>query len=242
MTIKKLLIICISVLLFMGVSIAVLFQTIPQSKTFPHTDAILLHCYWLSQKDNGPVRLSLRSELEARAAFLLYKNHKADYFVITGGPIWGDNYPSIGKVMQQELIRLGVPEKNIILKESAMDTYEEVTVFLQIAKEHHFLTLSDLAAYQHLLIIPQLFTVQRGSAIYFSVEEVLKTFGQTQDKQAIENLSHSLYSIGFGLYELLVKGILVFDPKYQLLTHHARATRNHKAPYGAVLFLPIDTY
>lgn len=241
--IKKLLIISITLLFFFGIGLIIfLFQTIPQAKTFPRTDALLLHSYWLSQKGNGPVTLSLRSELEVKAAYLLYKKHKVTYLVITDASIWGKNYPTIGKVMQQELIRFGVPPDKIILKETAMDTYEEVTVFLQIARQHHFTSLSDLAAYEHLLVIPQLFKVQENSPLYFSVEQVIHTFGDASDKQTIQELSHSIYTIGFGLYELAVRATLVFDPRYHLLTQHAHATRNHKSPYGSILFFPVDKY
>lgn len=240
---KRLLLLCLAALIILSSFLAILlFHTIPQTNSFPHTQALLLHGYWLSQKGNGPVTLSLRSELEVKAAYLLYKNRKADYLFVPAGSIWGKNYPSLGQVMADRLAQLGVPKDKIILQPTAMDTYEEVTSFLQAAPKHNWRTLGDLAALEHDLVIPQLFSVQHASATYFTVEQVIIKFSNATDHQTIHDLSSSIYTVGFGLYELAVRGILIVDPRYQLLTQHARATRNHKTTYGGIFFLPIDHY
>ena len=144
--------------------------------------------------------------------------------------------------MTGRLEELGVPKEKIILDPTAMDTYEEITVGLEIAKQHRFQTIGDLAASQHIPVIRQLFKVQNASATYLSYEDVIKIYGSREDKQSVHDLSHSLYSLGFGLYEMAVRAILFVDPRYQLLTQHAKATRNHKGPYGGVPFLPVDKY
>ena len=219
-----------------------LFQKTPQTTHISHTNALLLHGYWLSQKDNGPVSLSLRSEMEVKAAYLLYKNNKTEYLVITAGPIWGNTYPPLGVIMTQRLMQLGVPTSKIILIPTAMDTYEEIHVFLTTARQHHWQSLGDLAAFRHDLTIPQLFATQHASAIYLSVEQVLTQMGDRSDQKMVQNIAHSIYDLGFGLYEFCVRVILFVDPRYQLLGNHARSTRTHKASYGGIFFIPIDKY
>lgn len=242
MPIKKLLRISFAFfILFLGLVIF-LFQSIPQTKSFPHVQALLIHGYWLSQKGNGPVTLSRRSELEVKAAYLLYKNKKADYLFVPAGPIWGNKYPSLGEVMAKRLVTLGVPQDKIILQPTAMDTYEEIEIFLDVAKQNHWETLGDLASYRHDLTIPTLFRNQHAEADFLTFEQVLNSLGTSEDKQVVKSLTHSIYDFGFGLYELSVRAILFADPRYQLLGSHARATRNHKTSYGGIFFIPIDTY
>lgn len=221
---------------------ASLSQRTPQSKSIPSVDALLLHGYWLSQKDSGPVTLSLRGELEVKAAYLLYQHNKTEYVIVPAGPIWGSKYPSLGEFMAQRLMQLGIPSNKIILDPTAMDTYEEVSVGVKNAQQHHFGSLGDLAASQHIPVIKQLFKVQHASADFFSYEDVINTYGSLEDKQAIKMLTASLYSLGFDIYELAVRIVLLIDPHYRLLTNHAYATRTHKGPYGGVPLLPIDKY
>lgn len=233
---------CIALFLFLLGTIAIIAFT-PQVKKITHRyDAVVIHGYWLSQKDNGPVGLSFRSMLAVKAAAYLYRNDVTNIFVVPAGPVWGSTYPSIGKVMSSELQKIGVPAKNIIVADSGMDTNQEVAIFLSLAKEHHWQSLGDLAAAQHSSVIQALYQNRQTSVDLLSYEDIIRQYGTPDEKKILASFSHSFYEYDFTLYEQLVKTAMLFDPKYVLLGKIAQESRVKKSSNGGVYFLPTDIF
>lgn len=207
-----------------------------------HADAVLVHGYWLSQiGDTGQVDLSLRSELAVRAASTLFKSGQVDYIVVTAGPIWGLRYESLGKRMSDELQIYGVPQDKIILQDTAIDTNDEITTFLQIAKQYNWTTLEDLAFTKQDLIIPTLYKNNGTQVSYLSVEKTLLADGVDEDTKAVNSLNQSWYEFNFAIYEDLIKTMMLVDRQYTFLHNQAVSQRIKKSGYG-LPFLPVDKY
>lgn len=215
---------------------------IEKIQTLAPKDAVLVHSYWFSQKGNGPVTLSLRSKLAIDAAAILYRNGKVKYIVITAGPIWGKAYPSLGKKMAEALYAQGIPKEHIILKEDAMDTYEEIAEFLQIAHQHKWKMLADIAAAPHDITIPTLYATLKGKATYLTLENIIQAEGTPEEKDAVQLLISSWYENTLSLYERVIRLTLFIDPHYHLLGIQAKNTRNKKTTYGGIPFFPVDKY
>ncbi len=241
---KKYVVIASSLLfLIVGFFTYLLLRNYSNQSTIPSSsEALLLHGYWLSQKGDGPLKLSLRSQLEIQAAAVIYKQYPNLYLVINAGPIWGSHYLSLGTVMKKEIIQLGVPEEKIIFQDNAMDTYDEIVSFLSLAKKYNWTQLVDLAASQHDTSIPTLYTNLNAQATYVTAESILRTYGTQSQKNTVNQLTFSQYEVGLSLYEDFVRIALIVDPNYQLLGAHARSTRNRKTPYGGIPFIPVDKY
>lgn len=240
--IKKIVLGLVCIFFVLIISLTIPFANTPTQSvhTLTHADAILVHGYWFSQKENGPIVLSIRSQLAIKAASIVYFQGKTSYIVLDAGPIWGNAYPTLGKEMEKQLEAQGVPQNNIIVRDIAMDTYEEVAEFLQLAKQYHWKALGDIAALQQDISIPTLYKNQNSQATYMTIENIITTQGTGEDKKLLASLWP--YEPGFRLYENIVRVTLFFDPQYQLLGHFAKSIRAKKAPYGSIPFLPIDSY
>ena len=205
-------------------------------------DGILIHAYWFSQNSDSSIGLSSRGNLVTAAAAQLIINNVCNYIVLAGGHIWGPQFPSLAMVMQQELVeKFHIPKDRIIVEDSAMDTNDEIDIFLEIAKKFKWNRIGSLASTKHFMTIPKIYSYKHQHAVFLSTENVLGKFGTLEQKRELSRLGNSLYELNYFLYQLIIKIIFFFDPSYTFLHHYAKKSRDKKQSYG-LPFLPADRY
>lgn len=195
-------------------------------------DAIFVHGYWLSQKGNEDTTLSLRSTLVTQAAAKIFQQqNKYPFIVLAAGHIWGESYPSVGALMQQQLILSGIPKEKIILQDTAINTKDEIDILLQLRQQQGWQQILDIAFQKHLWTIPLLFGKEKQRVQFISVEKVL---GRIHIPFILE--------WNYLLYQLTVRLVLFFDPTYTFLGKKSHADRRKKSGFGLLSFLPADKY
>lgn len=207
-----------------------------------YPDAILIHAYWLST-GNGRITVSFRGKLALQAAALLFEEYNKPYLIITGGEIWGPSYPSLAKIMAEELREIyGIPKNKIIVRDTAYDTNDEINIFLQLAHKYGWKTLTSLACKKHFWTIPLLYKNRMTKPNFIAIEDVLIKRGDILTRQQVKKFHWSKYELNYALYQLAIRLVLFFDPEYKKLGKKARQSRLKKHPYGLLPFLPIDIY
>ena len=204
-------------------------------------DAALVHLYWLSQRDGGVVKPSLRTRLADRTAYLLYKNGVVGNLVLAAGHMWGPNYPSIAEVAREDLLRYGVPEEAIHVRSTAISTLDETRVLLDVAQTNGWTKLGDVAFRTHMHAIKH---VNKGHDIDpLIVEDVLNDYDDEQVIRLSRKMSRSVYELGFWLYEMQVLlALRKVGGDYERLTEMGRSRRVEKRHNTILLPVPMDKY
>lgn len=206
-------------------------------------DALLVHGYWLSQKGENPVEISLRSKLAVYATYLLYRNKQVKNIFLPAGHIWGKNFPSIAQLMEEELVKkYDVPKDNIIVSDEGLNTRSEITAFLKIAENKDWKSLGDLSFEAHHLTIPIHYQRLKKKAKFINVEDVIAQEGDSKNQKVLKWLKNSRFEFNFRLYQTLVKVVQFFDPDYKLLGGIADKTRDKKSHNSPLSFMAIDVY
>lgn len=203
-------------------------------------DAILIHCYWLSE--NSKFNLGLRTRLANKAAALFYDHGRGTKnIVLAGGYLWGQDYPSIAELMAKELQeKYHIPKHAIIIKKDAYSTGGEVETFLNLAQERGWTRLLDIAFDKHLWTIPGVYKKIGENVQFRSVEEILEKQNDPHLESILKKLGRSKYEIDFMLYEAGVwfaMHLPNFD--YEKL-EEIRKTRSTKKNKDFVV--PLDIY
>ncbi len=207
-------------------------------------DAILVHVYWLSNID-GDVKLSTRSNLVAASAASLYLQGKVKNIVITGGKIWGKEYPSVARLMANELTNtFTIPQEHIFIKDIALNTSQEIDEFLKIAEKMNWQSLLDLASKKHFWTISKLYMNKgvKDKVEFVNMEDVLLKGNNDELIKRVKKLMYSKYEFNYILYELVIRLVLFIDPQYTLLGKIAGKERIKKTFAGLLPFLPMDEY
>lgn len=213
-------------------------------------DAVLIHAYWLSQKgDKGEVKLSLRSHLAVLASSLFYhKGQGARVVVFTAGRIWGPNYPSLSALMAQELHeQYKVPSSHIVTSEEAINTKEEIDVFLKLAKENKWQNLADIAYESHFWTIPHFYEKRNQTFERLPIEDLILGLGSLEEQREIRSFANSFYERNYRLYQTVVSVLMSLDSDYRWLlgrlSHNYRAHKGGTSPFNFFTrFLPLDKY
>ena len=208
-------------------------------------DAALVRLYWLSQRDGGIVKPSLRTRLADRTAYLLYKNGIVGNLVLAAGHMWGPNYPSFAEVAREDLLRYGVPEEAIHVRPIATSTLDETNVLLDLGYKNNWTRLGDIAFRTHMHTINH---VNRGHDITpLIIEDVLKD-DDSRVVNLVEKFSNSRYELGFWFYEMqVVAALKMAGGDYKRLTKLGRSRRVIKRhntlfiPFPQI-GLPMDKY
>lgn len=220
-------------------------------------DAALIHAFWLSQKDKGSVKLSLRFNLNLRAAALCVD--EIEFFVLNAAHVWGYDYLSFAEYGAEVLKRkYHVPKERIIVKDNAFTTQEEIDVFLKEAKEREWKKLCDIAPrVQQFWGIPYHYAKQglrtkKNYGAVLSPDAVMlkstESIIQKKDKEKVRNLvgrlGRSKYELGFLTYEAIKRVVNVVDKDNGFLAEKARGYRYQKGPMCPKPFfwLPTDKY
>ncbi|MCL4416032.1 MAG: hypothetical protein M1365_04950 [Actinobacteria bacterium] len=203
-----------------------------RSKTVSETpDAILTHGYWLSDRKPGSgfgTGLSLRSRLAVRATALGYKSYQNGFdqekdkkpkVFLAAGEIWGENEPSVGELMKDELInKFHVPEGNIIVRDEAVGTSGEIDLFLEEAKKQGWTNVVDIAAKRHGWSLPIIWrrslkkvsTKEEINVTRKSAEEIIKEKDTNRwAKKLVDKFSHSKYERRYKFYQAVSIGVLL---------------------------------
>ena len=205
-------------------------------------DAILIHAYWLSEENNHTT-ISFRGKLALQAVTTAYEHYHQPYLVLAGGQIWGPSYPPLAKAMAEELREIyGIPKKRIIVRDEAYDTNDEINIFLQLAHKYSWKHIASLACQKHFWTIPVLYKNKKIQPTYFAIEDVLLKNGSMLTCQQVKAFHRSKYELYYALYQLTIRLVLLFDPKYKRLGKRARQSRLKKHQYGLLPFLPVDRY
>ncbi len=204
-------------------------------------DAVLVHCYWPSEKNR--FNLGLRTRLADRAAALVYDGGKGvKNIVLTGGHIWGSEYPSSAQLMGKELEeKYRIPKEAIIIRGDAQSTLGEVETFMELAREKGWTRLLDIASGKHLWTIPGILKKYGENVVWRSNEEILKDKDQNPHiKKLLKKLGRSKYELSFMIYEVGV-WIAMHLPhfNYERLEARNRAKRTGK---GKDFIFPGDVY
>lgn len=191
-------------------------------------DAILVHGYWLSQKgESETVKLSLRSQLNVEAAAILVKTTR--FLVLTVGHVWGEKYPPVASLMAEELVfKHHLPKNKIITVNQAVNTHEEIEIFLDLAKRHKWKNLASLASYAHFWTIPRIYDNKQISFTPLITEEIIPSSKDQRLINQVNLLQKSRYEFNYRLYQTAVWLALFFDPAYRVLGKLTRQSRNHK--------------
>lgn len=140
-------------------------------------DAVLAHVYMFDYNAERP-RSSIRGRMQVSALSHLYAAGLVDKIFIAGGKVWGQDYPSLAGLMAGELVRKSVDPRDIILRPEALETGQEVDLFLEEARRRGWDSLGGIANKTHLRRIDKIYK-RRGQQIeYVSAEEVLGNISQ----------------------------------------------------------------
>src|SRR3989344_3001327 len=115
-------------------------------------DGALAHVYMYKYNSEKP-RSSLRGHIQVLALSDLYRRGRVAKIFIAGGPVWGDEYPSLAEVMARELVRKSVNPDDIVINPQGMDTPQEVDLFLEEAERQGWGKLADVANRNHQSVI-----------------------------------------------------------------------------------------
>ncbi len=205
-------------------------------------DAVLVHCYWLSE--NGTTQLGLRSRLADRAAALFYDHGKgAKKIVLAGGHLWGKEYASAAELMAKELEeKYHVPKSAIIIPEQeAYSTGGEVEIFTQLANEKEWTNLLDIAAQKHLWTIPGIYKKIGADVKFKSDEEILREKDSNPHvKRLLKRLGRSRYEFSLMLHEVGIwTAMHLLNLDYATLENRNKSKRTAKSKDS---LLPGDVY
>lgn len=203
----------------------------------PRFDAVLVHAYWLS---DGSYGLSLRSRLAVRAAARLYDEGRGvGKIVLTAGRIWGEDYPSLGQLMKEELMeKYAVPSSRILVLPEAKGTSHEIDLFLEQARTHGWTNLVDISAAKHKWSIPETYRRKGQEAAQESYEDILKRTEDNPHMQKLLSRLHihrSRYEASYAVYQGLT--FLLLHLNMEKLKQTAEKVRVEKGQY--VLPLPV---
>lgn len=204
-------------------------------------DAVLVHCYWPSEGNKS--HLGLRTRLADRAAALVYDRGKGTrHIVLTGGHLWGPEYPSNAELMAKELEeKYHVPKEAIIIRGYAQSTFGEVETFMELARERGWTRLLSIAAEKHLWTVPGVFKKYGENVVFRSDEEIIKRKDPNPHiKHLLRRLGRSKYELNLMIYEG-TKWIAMHLPSFDYATFEKR-NREKRARKGHIFLLPTDVY
>jgi len=111
-------------------------------------DSVLVHVYSQPNHD-GEIKLDIRGHMQVLAAVMLYKSGETKNFFIAGGNIFGENKPSASGVYRRELVKRGVPEKQVHIRPEAAETGQELEAFIEEARTRGWNSLGSIATRTH---------------------------------------------------------------------------------------------
>lgn len=135
-------------------------------------DAVLAHVYMYKYDSKKP-RSGIRGHIQVSALSELYRQGAVNKIFIAGGSVWGEEYPPLANVMADELVRRSVKREAIVVNPAAIDTPQEVDLFLQEAKKQGWINLADVANKNHRRVIKRIYRSRKKDVSLISAENVL---------------------------------------------------------------------
>ncbi len=213
-------------------------------------DAILLHTFWLTRQvhktwsENGQNvssevaydKSSLSNELVARAAALIYYRQqkeglKKPKLVIAGGKVKGPRFPAISAITREILIRrYGVLGEDIVTEVNSFTTQDEINTLSAHAQRNGWTNVLSISREPHQSSIQVYAGRQIPQSVKFRFKSINEVFDEYNDHQKIkdltEDLSNSIYEIGFWGYESAKLMLMLFGNRMNEASRNTRQTKN----------------
>lgn len=154
---------------------------------------------------NSKNYLSRKSEVNAIAAGLIYKNGKTKKLIFTGGKTTGENYPSEAEAMKNFLLLKfpDIPDESILLEDKSFDTKQNVEFTKEIINENNFRNIAFLTTSSH---------IKRSKMLF---EKIALTLDSISSQEIIKKYSPEIleeYKDEFGISEIFLERLaLIFQ-------------------------------